>query len=234
MELDKYSKRFIHYYSDEIPLLIKDIFNKNKIKTIADLGSGDGSILYSLSKNGYLDNVEKVIAVDISKERVNNVKIINDKILCIVADACALAIKNNNKFDLIISSQVIEHVPDDNKLIKEANGVLDKNGIFYLSTVFKKWYGWYFYRCNEKWVLDPTHVREYNDENQLLNVLIKYDFEILVNKKTLQWFPITDFIFKRIGMKRDVYNNKILKVFRLIKIPILGYYNWELVMKKIK
>lgn len=49
MELDKYSLllRFI-------PPLIEDIFNKHNIKNIADLGYGDGSILYSLSKMVYL------------------------------------------------------------------------------------------------------------------------------------------------------------------------------------
>jgi SAM-dependent methyltransferase len=232
MEIDIYSKKYIHYYSGEILTLIKNIFNKYNIKIMADLGSGDGSILYSLSKNGYLDNMEKVIAVDISKERINNVKKINSKILCVVADVCNLGLRNNIHLDLIISTQVIEHVPDDRKLIEEVYRVLDKKGIFYLSTVFKKWYGWYFYRCNGKWVLDPTHLREYVDDNQLLCLFEKYNFEILENKKKLQWFPITDFIFKRIGVKRDIYNNKILKVFRNIKIPILGYYNWELVLKK--
>lgn len=65
-----------------------------------------------------------------------------------------------------------------------------------------------------------------------MNIIKKYSFEILEDKKTLQWFPITDFIFKRIGAKRSVYNNKIAKFLRNVKMPILGYYNWDLVLQK--
>lgn len=232
MEFDKYSKKYIHYYTGEIPTLIKDIFDRYNIKSIADLGSGDGSILDALLKKGYLNNIEKVIAIDISQERINNVKKISDRILCFVADVCKLNMLDTMSLDLTISNQVIEHIPDEEEFIKEAHRVLSKEGLFYLSTVFKKWYGWYFYRCNGKWTLDPTHLREYTNETQLLNIIKKYSFEILENKKTLHWFPITDFIFKRMGLKRNVYDNKIMKLFRNIKIPILGYYNWELVLKK--
>lgn len=233
MELNKYSRKYIHYYSDRIPDIIENIFNERNVRSIADLGSGDGAILYSLSRKGYLDNTEKVIAIDISKERISNVKKISNKILCIIADACDLGMLKNIGFDLIISNQVIEHVPDDTRLVEESYRVLVKGGIFYVSTVFKKWYGWYFYRCNGKWVLDPTHLREYTNENQLLDIVKLYSFEILENKKTLQWFPVTDFVLKRIGMKRYIYNNKIMNFFRNIKIPILGYYNWELLLKKV-
>lgn len=232
MGLDKYSKKYIHYYTGEISTFIKDILNKYSIKSIADLGSGDGSILFALFKKGYLNNIEKVIAIDISPERINNVRKISDKILCFVADVCRLEMLDDMCLDLAISNQVIEHIPDEEKYIKEVYRVLSKDGVFYLSTVFKKWFGWYFYRSNGRWTLDPTHLREYTDASQLLNIIKKYNFGILENKKTLQWFPITDFIFKRIGMKRNIYYNKIMRFLRNIKIPILGYYNWELVLKK--
>lgn len=232
MDLDKYSKKFIHYYTCEIPTLIKDLFNKHNIRSIVDLGSGDGAILYTLFKEGYLDNIEKVIAIDISAERINNIRKISNKILCIVADVCRLKMLDNASLDLAISNQVIEHLPDEEKFIKEAYRLLSKDGLFYLSTVFKKRFGWYFYRCNGRWTLDPTHLREYTYENQLLDIIRKYNFEILENRKILQWFAITDFILKRIGLKRNIYDNKIMKFFRNIKVPILGYYNWELVLKK--
>ena len=234
MRTDKYSNKFKHYYTGEIPPLIKNILNKYcmSIKSIADLGSGDGAILYALLKKKYLGNIEKVIAVDLSLERINNVRKLNDKILCIVADVCRLEILHDLSIDFVISNQVIEHLEGEEKFIKEVHRVLSKDGLFYLSTVFKKWYGWYFYRCNDKWTLDPTHVREYTDTNQLMDIIKKYKFEILNDSKILQWFPITDFIWKRIGMKINTYDNKFLKIFRKIKIPILGYYNWELVLKK--
>ena len=109
---------------------------------------------------------------------------------------------------------------------------VSKEGLFYLSTVFKRRYAWYFYRCNGRWVLDPTHLREYTDTHQLLDRIRKHNFKVLEDKKTLYWFPVTDFIFKRIGRDRKVYRHKLTKFLRNIKVPILGYYNWELVLKK--
>ena len=178
MELDKYSKKYIHYHTEEIPSLLKDIFNKNSIKRIADLGSGDGSTLFALFKKGFLDNIEKVIAIDISQERINNVKKISDKFLCFKANVCKLEMLDSMSLDLAISSQVIEHVFNEEEFIKEVYRVLSDGGLFYLSTVFKKWYGWYFYRSRGKWVLDPTHLREYTNTSQLLNIIKKYSFDI--------------------------------------------------------
>lgn len=232
MQIDEYSKKYIHYYLDNLPKLVEDTFKQCRIKRFADLGSGDGSILFALFKKGFLDNVKDVIAVDISKERINNVKNISDRISCIVADVGNLEMLTNESLDFAVSNQVIEHIPEGERLIKEVFRILSKNGIFYLSTVFKKWYGWYFYRCNGKWVLDPTHLKEYTDEAQLLDIIKKYNFKLLVNKKAMYWFPISDFIFKRIGIKHNAYDNKILRLFRGIKIPIIGYYNWEIMLRK--
>ena len=226
-------KKTIHYYTGEIPLFIENIFKKNTIRNIADLGVGHGAILYSLFKKGYLDNIERVIAVDISKASLDTVKKISSKILCILADTCKLDMLDDSSLDLVISTQVIEHIEDENKFIEEVYRILKQGGFFYLSTVYKKWYAWYFYRCNGRWTLDPTHLREYNDEDTFLNKLKTYNFQILANKKTMHWFPVTDFIFKRIGMGVNIYHKKHIKLLRLIKVPILGYYNWELVFKKI-
>ena len=67
----------------------------------------------------------------------------------------------NEIFDVVISSQVIEHVSDDNELLKEIGRLLKSDGIAYISTVIKKWYGFYIYRNGGKFRLDPTHVKEY-------------------------------------------------------------------------
>ena len=232
MKLEVYSKKHIHYYSDNLPELIEDVFRKHMIKRFADVGSGDGSILFALFKKGLLDNLETITAVDISEDRINNARKISDKIICVIADAGNLEMINNENLDFVVANQVIEHMPDEEALIKEAFRIIAKGGIFYLSTVFKKWYGWYFYRCNSKWTLDPTHVKEFTDEAQLLDIVKKYDFTVLVNKKSLYWFALTDFILKRIGAKRTAYNNTLLKLLRGIKVPILGYYNWEILLKK--
>ena len=236
MELDKYSKKFIHYYSDELPRLLKKLIEDNKdSKAIADLGCGDGSILYSLNKKGLLKHFDKVYAVDLSAERIEKVKQIDARINTLISDVCDLHKLQSNEIDIIISNQIIEHVLDCDTMIKEMARILNNNGAVYLTTVFKKWYGWYFYKDKTgRWVIDPTHEREYTEDSQLLDRLKEHKLEIVENRKTLHWFALTDFILKRIGFTRDIYEKSLFfRLIRRIKVPILGYYNWEIVCRKI-
>jgi len=233
MKIDNYSQKFIHYYTEGIPCLIEEIFKNNQINSFMDLGAGDGALLYALNKKGYLDHPRKVIATDVSIDRVNNIRLINDRIRCFVADANSLNMVKDKSLDLVVSSQVIEHLQNQDEFLSRINRIIKDSGTVYLSTVFRKWYGWYFYRCNGRWALDPTHLREYGKESELLDIVNKYNFKVVRNKKTLQWFAVLDFFLKRIIKKRDIYGNKFFKALRYIKIPVPGYYNWELVLKKI-
>ena len=47
-------------------------------------------------------------------------------------------------------------------------GCCARAGSLYLTTVFKGWYAWYFYRCEGRWTVDPTHLREYRSDAELL------------------------------------------------------------------
>ena len=89
----------------------------------------------------------------------------------------------SNSLDFIVSNQVIEYIYNHEKVISEAFRILQKKGIFYISTVFKKWYGWYFYRSNGRWVLDPTHVREYKDTNDLMLIINNIGFKVIKEKR---------------------------------------------------
>jgi len=233
MDFSEYSKKYIHYYDDKIPAILSFVFNSNEIKRIADFGPGDGALLCALKNKGYLDNVEEIIAVDLSQDRINRVKKFNKDILCIVGDLNHLPIHRGLNLDLIISTQVIEHLPEEEKFLEGIYNTLKVKGLLYLSTVFKKKYAWYFYRNKGKWVIDPTHLREYTEREQLLRIVEKFDFKILEESRIMHQFPLIDFFLKRLGFKGNVYKNSIIKFLRFLKVPILGYYNWELVLKKM-
>ena len=68
----------------------------------------------------------------------------------IIGDACNLQQMPDNSFDVAISSQVIEHVPDDSRMFKEVYRILKPTGYFYVSTVIKKQYGIWIYHEKEK------------------------------------------------------------------------------------
>ncbi|OIO35457.1 MAG: hypothetical protein AUJ74_06260 [Candidatus Omnitrophica bacterium CG1_02_44_16] len=219
-----------HYYNLEVPYLLQKYLAASQGKSFCDLGCGDGALLYALNESGYLLNKE-VFAVDSSKKRIDIVKQINPVFKCFNDDVCNIRDLGAQSIDFIVSTQVIEHVPDDECMVREIKRILKSYSIVYLTTVFKKRYAWYFYRNNRKWVIDPTHVREYMDVKPLLQLFQKYGFEKLEEKKTLLWFPVLDFFLKRMGLCRKIYLNKIFHMLRQIKIPIFGYYSWELVFR---
>ncbi len=232
MDIEEYSIIAPQYYNDNISSLLRKYLDCSNYNNILDCGCGDGSLLHALNKLNYLNN-KKIFAIDLSKNRIKMVKEINPNIVAVIDNAEKLISIKNNSIDFFISTQVIEHV-DDKRMIKQIKKKVRNGGIVYISTVFKKWYGWYFYRNKNKWVLDPTHIREYSSDKQLLNLFGKNKFKLLEQRKRLQWFPICDFFIKRIALKnRKLYEHIIMKIVRKIKLPILGYYNWELVFRKI-
>ena len=229
LKLEKYSQRK-QIYSDEVPPLLMGCLEGVQLNSLADLGCGDGSLLYALDQRSYLQG-KAVYAVDLSQSRIDRVKEMNSGITCLVADACDTQI-DTGSIDLLLSTQVIEHVADDGRMVEEMHRILSPGCTIYLSTVFKKRYAWYFYRCNNKWTLDPTHVREYTEENQLLDLLKDRDFEIIANEKSLDGRPIADAVLRRLRVSKYVYRFGLLRLLRKIRIPIPGYYIWELVCRK--
>ena len=231
MNLEKYAERS-QFYTEDIPSLLSNSLDSTQWDTLLDLGCGDGALLSALNNQEYLSG-KTVLAVDLSQSRLNLVKRFNEDIICVARDVCDTQLQGGS-VDFLISTQVVEHVANDADMVKEIRRVLAVNGTVYLATVFKKWYGWYFYRCNGKWTLDPTHLREYTRDDQLLDILDQHDFDILATKKTLDGRPIMDSILRRIGAGNQAYKNRLLKALRSVSIPLPGYYIWEILGRKKK
>jgi 2-polyprenyl-3-methyl-5-hydroxy-6-metoxy-1,4-benzoquinol methylase len=247
MDLDQYfnnySRTHIHFFDLEVSDLVeKMIKNKNREKfNLIDLGCGDGNLLFSLQKKELLSNAEKIIGVDLSPRRIQNLKENIKGAIGIVSDACNVKRLENEIFDVVISSQVIEHVYNDNELLKEIKRLLKSDGVAYISTVIKKWYGFYIYRRDGRFRLDPTHVREYSSKINFLNLLERNKLKIINYRIKIITFPLSDLIiriFIKIGFinpsaVRNIYiKNKWIKLFRKIIIPIIGYYTIEVLCEK--
>lgn len=229
MNIEKYARIAPQYYTGEIPKPLSQLLEANNFANILDCGCGDGSLLFALLKTGLLKK-SRVFAIDLSKSRIALIKKISPKFHASVDSAETLTTVGSESIDLLITTQVIEHV-NDRKMAKTMKRVLKKGGVIYLSTVYKRWYGWFFYKNDIGWVIDPTHLREYSQDSQLLKILDK-DFYIVRNDKTLQWFPVIDFVVKRIGLVIKQRDSLLWQALRAIRVPILGYYNWELVLIK--
>lgn len=237
MGIEEYADFLPQYYSSTIPEVLKKYLDSTSFTTLLDCGCGDGALLYALKQNNYFRG-KKIIAVDLSKNRVELVKKIDPKILALVDSAETLEKIENNSIDFLISKHVIEHV-DDKKMLNAVGRTMKKDGIAYIATIFKKWWGWYYYRKDGKWTMDVTHLREYMKDKELLDLIDKQTFKILEIKKTQLSFPIIDFIVRRLFIYNLIANrkifskNKLFNLLRMATVPVPGYYNWEIILRKL-
>ena len=109
--------------------------NDIKNKEILDIGCGFGWCEVNCLQRG----VKKITGIEISRELLEETKdFFKDKRAHFeIADGLNLRFQNNS-FDTVFCWEIIEHIPknSENKMFKEVNRVLKKDGTFYLSTQY--------------------------------------------------------------------------------------------------
>ncbi len=130
--------------------------------TFLEVGAGDGIKLQALMQTGALSNFTRIMATDISQLRVARIAANVASVEAFQSDAEALQLPSDS-VGFYYSDQVIEHVPSDDRMAREAFRVLAPGGRAFIGSVFKTKGAWYYYRANGRWVIDPSHVREYTD-----------------------------------------------------------------------
>jgi len=156
----------------EIPKMIQELVWKSE--RILDLGCGDGEFIKEILKKY---SRKKITGVDISPSRIARLKQEFPSIDLLCEDILKNSLKKE-QFDLIICSQVIEHIQNEEEIIQEFNRLLRKGGYLYVTSVLKKPWAVYKYRNNGKFVLDPTHEREYASEEEFRKNIEKH-FKLL-------------------------------------------------------
>jgi 2-polyprenyl-3-methyl-5-hydroxy-6-metoxy-1,4-benzoquinol methylase len=232
MTIEEYAARTQQLYGDAVPRLLVELMRTTAWASFADIGCGDGALLGGLRQAGLLEG-KRAFGVELSKTRVERARAASPFVQIIESDAAAIPQLETGSIDLVATTQVIEHVVDDTQMLRELRRIVSSDGLVYLSTVHKRPYGWYFYRCNGRWVLDPTHLREYTADEQLTGPAQAAGFEVIRNVKELFWFPLMDPVIKRAlgGSGHKALTSPVVSVLRKVRIPIVGYYNWELVLK---
>jgi len=232
---ERYAAEHIHFLDESVSPLLAKYLTSFRWRVFLDVGCGDGSLLFALDGRGFFKD-KVVSAVDISAKRIEAVRGINSAFRCFVDDACKLENIDGDSVDMLVSLQVIEHVPSDDAMVHQIHRVLTQNGVAYITTVFKKPWAWYIYRnASGESVIDPTHVREYKDD-QLLSLFNEHGFEVLESRRTRERKAILGAsVLGRIGAtKESLIKHPFLKAVRRIKCPVPGYYDWEIVVRKKK
>ena len=131
---DKPQKRIItpRNYTYRTLVEVLDKYIKGK-KNILDLGSGVGTLDFYLASRG--NNVVGVeqskIAMDMA---VKNARVLGVEKNTKYFQKNVFKFESKEKFDVVILFEVIEHLPDDFKVIIKAKELLKKNGLIFIST----------------------------------------------------------------------------------------------------
>lgn len=146
-----------------------------KNSKILDIGCGDGEYTSLFCKNN-----NKVVGIDVR----NYVNPVFKKFEFIQANAEKLPFSDNS-FNLVISFDVIEHIKDDEKAIKEIYRVLKPGGRIFLETPNKERLSYYLLKLIGKKRKYPlklgdkcVHLREYTKKELVLKFKMFKDLKI--------------------------------------------------------
>jgi SAM-dependent methyltransferase len=225
-----------YFLTDWMPPLLRETAERSPPRILADLGAGDGGTLWPLDRAGLVG--ETIYAVDISAQHVALCERLSPKVKGIVSDVARVEGLPDESVDAVVSSQVIEHLPDDRVLAPEIARLLRPGGWFYVASVIRGPHGFWFYKgkppAPERWQLDPTHMREYESEEHFRSALADPALEFDVVRSSQLKFPLTDFGFRVAALARLVKRERLPELYlnlpgwvararRATGVPILGY-----------
>jgi SAM-dependent methyltransferase len=225
-----------YFLTEWLPPLLRATAERQPPRVIADLGAGDGGTLWPLDQAGLVG--ETIYAVDISGEHVALCERLSPKVTGIVSDVAHVEQLGDASVDAVMSSQVIEHLPDDRVLAPEVARLLRPGGWFYVSSVIRGPRAFWLYKgkppAPERWQLDPTHMREYESEEHFRSVLEHPELEFEVVRSSQLKFPLTDPLFRLAAAARVIKRADLPEIYlnlprrlrgarRALGIPIPGY-----------
>jgi 2-polyprenyl-3-methyl-5-hydroxy-6-metoxy-1,4-benzoquinol methylase len=195
--------------------LLLNIIKNITVDSIVDVGCGEGSLLKEISKikNVPLTGIDfSEVALRKAKENITSATFV----MLDIADSTNPYFNSNNKFDLVIAADVIEHIYDDIGAIENLKK-LSKNYIM-ISTLQGKM------RDSERGV---GHYRSYR-KNELEMKLEEAGIDIV---KKMEWgFPIFSPIYRNLLNIRSFnrittgrYN--LLKILLAKLVWVLFYFN---------
>jgi SAM-dependent methyltransferase len=225
-----------YFLTEWMPPLLRTTAERSPPRVLADLGAGDGGTLWPLDHAGLVG--ETIYAVDISAKHVELCERLSPKVRGIVSDVAHVEELADGSVDAVVSSQVIEHLPDDRALAPEIARLLRPGGWFYVSSVIRGPHGFWLYKgrppAPERWQLDPTHMREYESEEHFRSALAHPELEFDVVRSSGLKFGLTDFVFRVAAFARLVKRERLPELYlrlppwvararRAVGVPIPGY-----------
>jgi len=228
--MTKYTDTALHFDVPELPALLRAHLPAGPL-SYADFGCGDGPLFAELDRAGIVSAERPVYAVDLEQHRLERVKHRFPYVTILTAPADDVAAIPDASLDFVVSTMVMEHVPDEPKYLDEIRRVLRPGGRAYLTTVYKKPWAWYFRKHDGETVLDSSHLREYTDLKQFKDLLMGRARFSMLRALELEpmWFPLLDPILFRVS--RAGMAPTLVKALRKPKVPIPGYFSLNVIVE---
>jgi SAM-dependent methyltransferase len=204
---------------------------------LVDLGCGDGNLLAQVAT---ANPSWTLLGVDISEQRCQNAAKIAPSATFVCADVCQTGIPPAS-VEIVMCSQVIEHLLDRRALMQEIRRILKPGGIAYIGSVAKRPWAVYVYRRDGKFVLDPTHVHEYASLEEFVGEVETEGLEVLLAERRPVSFAVSDLFLRllhRAGVLNDTLarsihqRSAVMRTARRLKLTIPGYSVVEAVVDK--
>ena len=147
---------------------------------ILDIGCGGGLLSEPMKRLG-----AEVVGIDASDKNINVAKLHAKKNKLNINYFCTSPenLNINDKFDVILNMEIIEHVEDVEFFLKSCSKLLRKNGIMFVATLNKTLKSYLFAIIGAeyllRWLPIGTHDWEkFVKPQDLINLLKKYDLQL--------------------------------------------------------
>ena len=180
--LHKFNPIRISYIKENIIKTFKLDDNKTPLKNIKilDIGCGGGLLSEPMCKLG-----AKVTGIDASDKNIKVAKLHSKKNNLKIAYLCSSPEKFNTeeKFDVILNMEIVEHVEDVNFFLKSCSKLLKKNGIMFVATLNKTLKSYIFAIVGAEYILRwlPIGTHEWEKflkPEKLISILEKNDLRL--------------------------------------------------------
>jgi SAM-dependent methyltransferase len=227
---ERYTETAIHFDVERLPGLFAASLPAGPL-ALADLGCGDGPLFAALARESVIAVSRPVYAVDLEAGRLARVSERFPWIRTVVGSADSVPEITDGSLDAVISTMVMEHVPDERAYLAEIRRVLRPGGRAYVTTVFKRSWAWYFRKRDGESVLDTSHLREYTDLGAFCGLVESSGLRVVALERNRLWFPLLDPLLFRVG-GRLRGRRRLLRALRAVKVPIPGYSSLEVVVER--
>lgn len=218
-------KEIIGFENREIeqPMMCKLVPKDLKNKKLLDIGCGPGIHLKEYIKRG-----AEGFGVDISKEMVKLAKKYCPEGNFKVGSVYSLGFEDNS-FDVLTASYMLDHVKDLEKVVSEVKRVLKGDGLFIFSIPHPIIY---MFRDSEEGKFVPSH--SYFDKRTWYVDIVGDGKKFPDFPRTLQEyfgpfikekFTLVDFIENE---PKDIWKEKFKELNTyFLKIPLIAFFKWE-------